>query len=697
MNRKITLLIVVSIVTLAMLVGAVVVLAQAAKSTAASGVPPTITVQGRLLRTDGSPVTSQCNLTFGLYDAQSGPTQIGGYQTISSVPITNGLFTVGIDSGNQFGGSAFDGSDRWLGISAQCVGDSSPITLTRLHLTATPYAIYALNSASTQALQSQAVTTTLPTTGQVLKFDGSTWAPGVDNTGSGGNPWLLTGNAGTNPNTNFLGTTDNMTFSLRVSNTAALRLAPTDETPNLIGGFISNTIGGSTNHGSAIGGGGSPQYGANTIQGGDTSYSTIGGGVGNIISGATVYNSVIGGGAGNVISGSLARRSTIGGGWSNTASYQFVTIGGGAFNDASNTNASIGGGWDNNANGNASTIAGGSTNTANGAGAFIGGGGYDGSGTIGNQASGNASSITGGYGNVASGAYATIPGGYQNEATLTDTFAAGNQAQALHQGTFVWADSTDAAFVSTGNDQFLIRAAGGVGIGTNNPNAALDVSGTIRTNKTVTAYGGFAGQCLTNASPVFQANPSRTCNMDVAEGFASTELTAPGDLVTLVTSASNAPTVRKSSSAYDGLLIGVVSQNPGLIFDNGQTHLAGDNSKLITADKTVVALVGRVQVKVSMENGFIAIGDPLTSSSTPGVAMKATRAGKIVGYAMGIANANGTVLALVQPGYYLPSDQLATQTDSAPTFNWFNLLSVIAFAGFATMWLQQRRSKRGQA
>ena len=31
------------------------------------------------------------------------------------------------------------------------------------------------------------------------------------------------------------------------------------------------------------------------------------------------------------------------------------------------------------------------------------------------------------------------------------------------------------------------------------------------------------------------------------------------------------------------------------------------------------------------------------------------------------------------------------------SFNLFNMLSVIAFAGFACMWLQQRRSKRGES
>jgi hypothetical protein len=46
------------------------------------------------------------------------------------------------------------------------------------------------------------------------------------------------------------------------------------------------------------------------------------------------------------------------------------------------------------------------------------------------------------------------------------SFAAGQQAQALNQGAFVWADSQSAAFTSSANDQFLVRSQGGVGINT---------------------------------------------------------------------------------------------------------------------------------------------------------------------------------------------------------------------------------------
>jgi len=86
--------------------------------------------------------------------------------------------------------------------------------------------------------------------------------------------------------------------------------------------------------------------------------------------------------------------------------------------------------------------------------------------------------------------------------------------------------------------------------------------------------------------------------------------------------------------------------------------MAGDNTKLVTANKTVVGLAGRVPVKVSMENGPIQVGDPLTSSSTPGVAMKASRAGKVLGYALESMSMDGKVLVFVEPGYYIPPKQL---------------------------------------
>ena len=101
-----------------------------------------------------------------------------------------------------------------------------------------------------------------------------------------------------------------------------------------------------------------------------------------------------------------------------------------------------------------------------------------------------ASVVGGGWSNLATNSYATVPGGEANVAGGEYSFAAGQQAQALHQGAFVWADSQNAAFASSANDQFLVRAQGGVGINKPNPATALDVNGTVTAT---TFVGGSIG------------------------------------------------------------------------------------------------------------------------------------------------------------------------------------------------------------
>ncbi len=260
--------------------------------------------------------------------------------------------------------------------------------------------------------------------------------------GGGGDDWALTGNAGTDPSTNFLGTTDNVTLTLRVSNTAALRLIPNAVSPNLIGGYSGNwvtsgaygaAIGGGGGSGAAnrvtdnygtVGGGYNNQAGDNAGATSDGEYATIGGGSTNIASGAgaTVsgggWNSIssngnqamalastIGGGYGNLIT-TTANYATIGGGMDNAASGLVATIGGGEDNTASGNTATIGGGVGNAASGNTATIGGGVGNAASGVGATIGGGWN-------NTASGYAATVGGGSTNTASGEYATVPGGYR--------------------------------------------------------------------------------------------------------------------------------------------------------------------------------------------------------------------------------------------------------------------------------------------
>jgi len=200
----------------------------------------------------------------------------------------------------------------------------------------------------------------------------------------------------------------------------------------------------------------------------------------------------------------------------------------------------------------------------------------------------------------------------------------------------------------------------------NDANGQLTLKGAPSTSTVLNVQGlvnattGFSGRCL--QSDTFESSVLNSCNMDLAEAYKSTQATEPGDLVSLVPEAE--ATVRKSVGRYETLLLGVVSSNPGLVFDNGQTHLAGNNSQLITKDKTVIALAGRVPVKISMENGPIQVGDPLTSSSKSGVAMKAKSAGKIIGYALEPANKPGKVLSFIQPGYYAAPEMERLQREN---------------------------------
>jgi hypothetical protein len=170
------------------------------------------------------------------------------------------------------------------------------------------------------------------------------------------------------------------------------------------------------------------------------------------------------------------------------------SIGGGLQNEARSDWSTVAGGRDNRAWGAGSVVAGGEENRAFGAGSVVAGGGYDGSSVMGNTASGGGSAIGGGTQNVADGSRSTIGGGHNNAATNwcatvpggawniaggAGSFAAGAAAKVRHDGTFMWNDNSAGDFISTGNNQFLIHANGGVGINKNNPATALDVNGTV--------------------------------------------------------------------------------------------------------------------------------------------------------------------------------------------------------------------------
>ncbi|MEM6289499.1 MAG: hypothetical protein AAF845_20335, partial [Bacteroidota bacterium] len=264
--------------------------------------------------------------------------------------------------------------------------------------------------------------------------------------------------------------------------------------PNLVGGSPANTVGPFMG-GVTISGGGAPSA-PNIVTG---LFGTIGGGVDNTVSGGT---STVGGGTGNEVSGASG---TISGGDSNTAGGIESVIGGGSGNVASGDRGTIGGGVGNRASRSLSTVGGGGINTASGFSSTVGGGDF-------NTASGSYSTVGGGFDNTAAGEESTIPGGFRSQARGRNSFAAGYYARAVHDGTFVWSDNSRSfldSLVSTGPNQFLLRADGGVGIGTNTPTAGqlriVNRAGSGLSTATVHAENtssgnGIAGYFLANGS-----------------------------------------------------------------------------------------------------------------------------------------------------------------------------------------------------
>jgi hypothetical protein len=465
-----------SLLSAALVLASGVVLAQAPLGTS-------FTYQGRLA--DGaSPANGPFDFELRLFGAAVGGTEAGPVVSRDDVPVTEGLFTLGLDFG-----AAFTGQARWLEIAVRPGASTGAYTTLqpRQELTASPNALWSATApwaglagvppgfadgvdddsggditsvtagpGLTGGATSGDATLTVDTVSIQARVTG-TCPPGqsirtinqngtvvceTDDVGSG---WGLTGNAGTNPATDFLGTTDAQPLVLRSNGTVAFRLSRGPVLPNVIGGSTQNAVSAGVDGAAIAGGGGGTSDGANRVT---DQYGVVGGGYGNV--------------AGND---------------TGTASdAPFATVAGGITNRASGARATVGGGTGNVASGGVSVVAGGTLNTA----------------------SGEDSVVAGGEGNVASGGSALVAGGFQNVAGGDSSLAAGFRGRVRDaaasgdpdgdEGTFVWADSSPpfAPFISTGPNQFLIRAAGGVGVNTNAPAFPLDVDGVIRSRT-----GGF--------------------------------------------------------------------------------------------------------------------------------------------------------------------------------------------------------------
>jgi hypothetical protein len=213
------------------------------------------------------------------------------------------------------------------------------------------------------------------------------------------------------------------------------------------------------------------------------------------IGGATINNTLLGG-QDNALYGGAG--GFILGGYTNGINVNTAQIGNGIL--GGNLNNIVYAQWSEILNGQANTIDGIDVATGD---TIVGG-------TDNYIHAGNNNIILGGISNAVGNAY-----GYEN-----DSLAAGTEAIANNYNTFVWSDGTTGIFESTSNYQFLVHAAGGVGINTNNPgtnamlvNGSLDIEGGQLTIGGTNVFTLFSTTATSNGlSAIWNYNLTLTSN-----------------------------------------------------------------------------------------------------------------------------------------------------------------------------------------
>ena len=266
----------------------------------ALSVPQSINYQGSLTDSAGMRLDTTVNITFAIFSAASGGTNLWT-ETHPSVTVTDGLFHVQLGSITAL--TDLFSANRWLGIT---VGNDTEMTpRQQIVSVAHAYRVGTVDGASGGIISGDVAITTR------LKV-------GVNNNAGG----LLSSVTGGN------------------SNNASGDYA-------IIGGGLGNTASGVR---ATVGGGDS-----NSASEG---YTAVGGGNGND---ASFDYAAVGGGNNNTASGWFA---VVDGGNGNTAASEGAAVGGGAFNSASAAYATVAGGYNNAASVNYAAVSGGHTNHA---------------------------------------------------------------------------------------------------------------------------------------------------------------------------------------------------------------------------------------------------------------------------------------------------------------------------------------------
>ena len=164
---------------------------------------------------------------------------------------------------------------------------------------------------------------------------------------------------------------------------------------------------------------------------------------------------------------------------------------------------------------------------------------------------------------------------------------------------------------------------------------------SVAQNGDVHAAGSYYGQSAVLGTP---GTPG-----DLAErvDVSPDDLVEAGDVMMVDPESSD--TYRRTAGSYEQAVAGVISTNPTVVVGNGKTDYTA-----------VLAMVGRVPVKVTSQNGPIKQGDLLVSASVAGYAMRydptkddGPKMVGVIGVALDSFDKQGTgkIMALIRTGW----------------------------------------------